>query len=545
MPEPSAQQMISGFVTGAASAPAAVVAARVPAHTVSTPADVAAEFYFDLQIVEEIPADPFDDPQMIELQPGQQIHLRVTTCDNCSAGQRAFKIRGGLQFYLRSLGTPAASITITEPRLKVSHNDLDTLAHDFEITLSGQCPRGEVTFELLFIEDGKGQKFTAANLSRNIAVNENPNDSTLLESIKVNLNAAAPENVAILHIEAPSADKYRMKGWNRRVDSLAIELAKPDEKIGLADFVEGEVSPDDVRGIIKSVSRRASQALLKWFQQLHRKHGQRLCLIIADHTDAEVPWEMIEFEPGKNLGAMCVVARWIPVQNFAAWQELAVVVQEQCGGVVAHLDYQELEHTAQEQQVLTQLKADFRDDVKALRQRLAQSLENVGLVYLACHGIFTYNKKHEAAVGSLKNPAERISAVQLEDLPQLSGARPLFFVNACHSARLMRDSQGFYGLPEVMLALLASGYIGTLGPVGMEYAPVIGQQILEKARCSPAGINPAEELRRIRAEAVQQLEQQPSLENMLNFVFAFMYVYYGNPLASLRLTGAGDQEVGE
>ena len=113
------------------------------------------------------------------------------------------------------------------------------------------------------------------------------------------------------------------------------------------------------------------------------------------------------------------------------------------------------------------------------------------------------------------------------------------------SARLMRDSQGFYGLPEVLLALLAGGYIGTLGPVGMEYAPVIGQQILEAARCSPAGINPAEELRRIRAEAVQQLEQQPSLENMLNFVFAFMYVYYGNPLASLRLTGAGDEEVGE
>src|SRR5207247_6057576 len=121
--------------------------------------------------------------------------------------------------------------------------------------------------------------------------------------------------------------------------------------------------------------------------------------------------------------------------------------------------YQELQHTALEQQVLTLLKADFRDDVKALRLRLAQSLQDVGLVYLACHGIFTYNEKHKAAVGSLKNPADRISAVQSEDLKQLAGARPLFFVNACHSARLMRDSQGFYGLPEVMLALLASGYI--------------------------------------------------------------------------------------
>lgn len=540
MPEPSTQQKLSGFVTGVTGSPAraAFATATVPAM-LSAPA----AFYFNLQIVEEIPADEFDDPQEIEIQPGQQFHLRLSISNTGSAEQPSFLIRGDLRFRLICQG-PKAAATVIET-FAVPRAELDALQRTFEFSIPDPCPRGKITFELLYVEAGRPQKFTAAQLTRTVAGDENPIDQTFLESVKVALNATPPEQVAILHIEAPSAGKYRMTGENRRVARLAIELEKPDEKLGLADFVEGEVSPEDVRGIIKSVSRRTSQPLLKWLQQLHDKYGQQLCLVIADHTDAEIPWEMIEFAPGKNLGATCIVARWIPVQYFAAWQELTVASEQLCGSVIAHLDYQELEHTSLEQQVLTQLNASFSDDVNALHQRLAHSLENVGLVYLACHGIFTYNEKHKAAIGSLKNPAERISAVQLEDLPQLTGARPLFFVNACHSARLMRDSQGFYGLPEVLLALLASGYIGTLGPVGMEYAPIIGQQILETARNSSTGINPAEELRRIRAEAVQKLNQQDSTENLVNFIFAFMYVYYGNPLASLRLTIPANKEADE
>ena len=545
MPKSNSQQMISGFVTGVAEAPASGGRAHAPMSAAVVPA---IELYFQLEVVEEIPDDPFDDPQQIELQPGQQIHLRLTTSDNGSPDQHPFNIRSDLQLCLRQQGFSAVGVRITDPRLRVLRKDLDSLSHDFEITIPNQHPRGVVTFELLFIEDGKNQKPKhAAEITRLVAGNENLIDPTLFQSARVTLNAVPPEHVAILHIEEPSAGRYRLKGWNRRVDNLAIELTKPGEMISLADFVEGKVSPDTVRGTVKSFSRRASQPLMKWFQLLYDRFGQELCLIIADHSNAEIPWEMIEFKPDNHLGAMCIVARWIPVVKHSAADQLSVGAKQHRGGVIAHLDSQGLKHTELERQALTQLKTNFHNTIKEFRQRLKQSLQDIGLVYMACHGFFTYNEEHRiynekyrAAIGNEKDRSLQITHVQLEDLQQNDDARPLFFVNACHSARVVRNLQGyFFGLPEVMLARLASGYIGALGQVGMKYAASIGQQILEKARCSDEGINPAEELRRIRAEAVRQLSIDQKEENMLNFVYAFMYVYYGNPLACLRLIETG------
>ncbi len=70
----------------------------------------------------------------------------------------------------------------------------------------------------------------------------------------------------------------------------------------------------------------------------------------------------------------------------------------------------------------------------------------------------------------------------------------------------------------------------------MEYAARIGQEMLQRA-ASQEGLNPAEELRRLRAEAVERVKQDPSNKNQCELIYAFMYVYYGNPMARLRLSG--------
>jgi hypothetical protein len=61
---------------------------------------------------------------------------------------------------------------------------------------------------------------------------------------------------------------------------------------------------------------------------------------------------MLKFDQGKHLGATCVVARWIPIQNFASWLDLLVEDKRQCGSVVAHLDDQELPQTMLEREAL-------------------------------------------------------------------------------------------------------------------------------------------------------------------------------------------------
>ena len=52
----------------------------------------------------------------------------------------------------------------------------------------------------------------------------------------------------------------------------------------------------------------------KWLKLLRRKLGEHLCLVIADHTDFEIPWEMVELSPYESpneyLGALIATVRW-------------------------------------------------------------------------------------------------------------------------------------------------------------------------------------------------------------------------------------------
>jgi hypothetical protein len=54
--------------------------------------------------------------------------------------------------------------------------------------------------------------------------------------------------------------------------------------------------------------------LRKWLKQLRDKFGEQLCVVIADHTDFEIPWEMLELSPDESpneyLGALITTVRW-------------------------------------------------------------------------------------------------------------------------------------------------------------------------------------------------------------------------------------------
>jgi hypothetical protein len=48
-------------------------------------------------------------------------------------------------------------------------------------------------------------------------------------------------------------------------------------------------------------------------------------------------------------------------------------------------------------------------------------------------------------------------------------------------------------------------------------------------------------LRDIRAKVVADLAAEQTQDNLLAFIYTFMYVYYGNPMTLLRLTPSGGQ----
>jgi hypothetical protein len=456
---------------------------------------------------------------------------------------------------LECRGDAAVGIQIADPCIQVAFDQIEDLSRQITVTVTADCPRGDAIFELFQIRPGRGRiEKTWATLELFVEGNFNLVNQKLVEAVKILPNATLPDYVAILHVEAPQPDKLRLHGWNRLVRPLNLVVLKPEIKIGLAEFVEKKVDPDQVRGIIDSVSRHTEPALLKWFQNLlelcdDKQSDKRLCIIIADHTEAEIPWEMIKIRHGEHLGAVCRVSRWIPLRiDKESWWQLEVKEEEHSGDVIAYLDHDEVNYSDVEKDALDQFANMVCQNTVELKRQLSQSLGQVGLVYIGCHGIFTYSKKHEIAVGSLENPKGRISPALLEDLKRQEGKRPVLFINACHSARLMLDVPGLsaervlYGLPEVMMAKLASGYIGTLGPVGSRDAARIAENLLESAR--EVEVTPAEWLREIRAKAVKELSQENTLENQLTFIYSFMYVYYGNPLAQLKLTRAEKKEAG-
>lgn len=535
--------------SGASTLIQRVVSSRgVTSYAGRPPAPSGREVFFKLELLTSVELDPAgptegSDPfarilteekvEQPKLRPGHRYRVRVSTSQHGQAGQQPIYTTASLNLLLCCKDVP--EIGIPNAKRIVEPEAIATFDEEFELTISANCPTG--SYELKLLSHQNNRLGLAASLSFDLEGTYNPVDSALLTTCRIKLNDQPPEHTAILHIEAPAPGQYRLTGWSRREKPLKTGLMEEPE-LALANFVEEELQPEHIKNQLASFSRRSPEELLEWFEALEKRHGDRLILIIADHSVSEIPWEMVQWKRGSYIGATWRVVRWIPVRDFRVWQELCLQEEERTGKVLAYLNHEELD-TRVEREALSRFATSFCTTTALLKQGLSRQLESVALVYLGCHGVFTYGEKHKVAVGELHNPSNTLVALSVEDIQGPEGARPLLFVNACHSARLIRDSNGFYGLPEVFLARIASAYLGTLGPVGSTYAAEIANIIFTEA--VKKSIEPAEVLRRLRAEAVAALSASEATENWLNFIYTFMYVYYGNPFVKIRL-GAAEPE---
>jgi hypothetical protein len=257
---------------------------------------------------------------------------------------------------------------------------------------------------------------------------------------------------------------------------------------------------------------------------------------------------MLELQDEMYLGTQAMVVRWTRIKLFDEWRILQIQDMRKDGSVIAYLDDEELglRQTYHERKALSLLKKQDYKHLEELRLHLRylEQVHDIGLIYIGCHG------QEGSSIGSLRDAAERITALDLEMPKIYPDPRPIVFVNACESARLKRDGRDYFnGLLEVLLARFASGYIGTVGKVGSAYASMVAKRIMQDALTEEC-IQIAEVLRKLKEEAAEaaredelaKLNEHERLVREAEFLYAFMYVYYGNGLVRLRLMNAAETE---
>ncbi len=416
----------------------------------------------------------------------------------------------------------------------------------WSVTLPEHLPTCDVTFLLHFKESH------SSYIKENIAVYRlRARGDTVLEDAQAlaacNIAAGLPPGAAVLAIAAENVaaptDGIEITTINRAIGNRLITL-RTSMVAGVAQLFSKTASISSILDRILLFSRDHAGELMTWLRQFMaacKEHQQSPCIIIVNTQGAlEIPWELLEIDTYAYLGAIAQVVRWYPFSPYGKPKILSVkkVVYE--GSVLAYLD-QKLACVQQEHAVLNHFQREDVSDLWALRTRLRKdrALERIGLVYIACHG----QEGHTLSASEqdrLQRPDRALRSLELARMPEQPEPRPIFFVNACDSARMLRDSKtNPVSFAESFLVRCASNYIGTMAPVGSRNASLIAGDILQQAM-SAEGVQIAEALRVLRARVVarrcdsdQDDEAQKEVEK--DFFYTFMYVYYGNPLAHLRL----------
>lgn len=366
---------------------------------------------------------------------------------------------------------------------------------------------------------------------------------------KVYITEKPPKEVAILYIQAEGDNCFRLIGGNAEILMPLTESQKnPNLSLGeLVKGAKGDLEPKDIRYDINFFSNEINRDILNWLNKLRKKYDRDLCLIIVDQTTFEIPWEMLELSSDGSdsgyLGALITTVRWRQIKKDG--DLILDIKSDECfGGAIAYTNHIEL-NLAVELSILKQLNATTYDDITKFQNHLQKEDMGYGLIYIAGHGTFSKNHR-DLSIGSLKDIKQRLKLSDLNacTLNLLKKSAGIVFINACHSARHQSHSSipSNYqiGFVELFLKKGARGVIGTLGGVGDKYAAEIARDLMQACMDSPS-LSVAALLRDIRAKVVADLAKEQTPDNLLAFIYTFMYVYYGNPMTVLRLTPSGGQ----
>jgi hypothetical protein len=348
-------------------------------------------------------------------------------------------------------------------------------------------------------------------------------------AVKMALPAVPDPELAIVHVKAEGGE-LEVSAWHPLVENLEpTAIGEPDAS--LAD-VDGEQPSRKVADEVELYSRREVEALLEWLRKVIAATAGKVSIVIAEHADSRVPWEMLLLEAhGKPLGAQVVVTRWTAVSLYSQKVSLEPLRRDEHEGSVLHfVDQPGLPSSALTIAELAKCQGKPCATMNDLRAGFAAPPADLAMVYLGCHGAFATDGKHTVELQAEKNPSGVINELNLK-LPKPVGERPLLVVNACHSARLVRKKKVVSGLPEFFLATYARSYFGTLGAVDEIFAGEVGAKLISQAH-DAGGVNLPEFLLAMRREEADRFD---GVKQARRYVSAFMYVFYGPIYSRARI----------
>jgi hypothetical protein len=375
---------------------------------------------------------------------------------------------------------------------------------------------------------------------------------------QIHVTDKLPPQVAILHIYQSSANEYNLMLMGSLIPKKELKEPKQRPQLSLGELVQQKKPPEEIRDALYVFSL-SNPELCNWVKALRQTfqrtleetsapNAQQLCLVIVDYTDFEIPWEMLELSsedsPNQYLGAIITTVRWQPVRIEDTYLNLQPKAEKCCGQAIAYvLNNDELQGVGPELQILEQLQAVVYRNITTFEDHLQRPESNCGFIYISCHGGFSTNPS-EIWIGSERHLEQRLRLLNLRrrQLTLVKKSPSIVFINACHSGRHQAHpsipKSYRVGFAELFLAKGARGVIGTLGAVGDRHAAQFARDLIQESLNSP-DLPVAALLRQLRWKVVQNLPENPTTEDLLPFIYTFMYVYYGNPLTVLRLTPDG------
>lgn len=487
--------------------------------------------YFAIRLRNE--QDNAWDDDVSELEAGKTYRVVVA----CSArrtqrGQYEVEIDGGFELLLKCSTDRKSSVML--PLHDARRDYQEPLAKDeWLLTLPANTPPGQLSLRLDYRADNLPLN-GIASLNVPISNEEATAAPDWLELEQ--LATSPPEEMVFLHVSTHMKRKEAFQiSYNHKGRTLTEE-AEPGAIINVAKLMQHQDAPGSILGKVRLFSQNTLPNFKRYMQRLHEHYGEALCLVITDTSGLEIPWEMFELDDWQQLGSIARVARWLP-QRAGPRLPFRLHNERHEGTAITYLDAGLGADATREEREMLQVTAKHYASLTDLETRLHQSLQQVSLIYVGCHGA-DGSTLQEQYPGTL-------SAAQLVLIDKHNEQRPLAFINACESGRIVRNEWGDSSFVEVFLQRCASGYIGTLGRIGTSYASYIAGRMLALAR-QEEGLLIAEILRRLRAEAIKEFRKWSAISShernkaAFNVLYTFLYVYYGNPLARLWLRGTGE-----
>ena len=381
------------------------------------------------------------------------------------------------------------------------------------------------------------------------------NKSSLSESFGIKLDGKFDGKFAFLEVEDHTDNNIiiRCRHGSLKIGEQLDTDPIPAPEISFDKIIN--LNLEETPGIMRMFSQKNSQAkkIRGWLLKLQERQHNFSYLIINDRTTFEIPWEMLELKKNDYLGASLVTVRWQDITNPEDLDDVnglinLEVVEKKCyGKIVAYLNTQDLPSVEQEKEILEVFNPTIYDNVRNFFDDLDQVNSEVSLVFIASHGFFDKDLS-QSKLGE-EDERQRISVYDLYKYDfNFFKKGSIVFMNACNSGRLQQNDtlkindtnpttgrEYPIGFSTFFLEKGAEGVIGTLCKVDDKYAAKISRNFFQEYQKYPH-LSVATILKNLRQKAANEYQGQKSnYENTYLFIFTFMYIYYGNPMAKLEL----------